>query len=485
MTLEPSVTRGFLPGIIIAGMSLVLSVFFEYFVFGHELGIGFPLFTLLFLAGGFLLLRKRRYDPEILWALVPFLFFSWMVFVRASVLLSILNILATFLLTLLLADLVTGKKLRTYVLGQYADIIVLPLRFFGPLAATLSDIASLKGVHRHSAVVSQVVKGIVMAIPVLIVFAFLFYSADLLFAKYVSSILTLDLSEETIFLIVRFVIVTCALIGGFSWILHGAVRKASVASGKPPFTIGVIEVSIFLGAINVLFLAFILIQLVYLFGGNENITSQGFTYAEYARKGFFELIIVAIFSFLILWKTEQTIMKKESVWHSSAFKALSGILVVQVIVIMISAFTRLSLYEEAYGFTTLRLYSHAFIVLLCVVFLILLYKIFVDMRENAFAHRLFLATTAFLVVMNLLNPDAFIARQNIRHFADNPAKLDIYYLSMLSEDALPVTIDLLFSQDEFWIAYGWMYEMQDEVAPWQSMNLARVHAKDLMIAKMK
>ncbi|MBP7114327.1 MAG: DUF4173 domain-containing protein [Candidatus Peribacteraceae bacterium] len=483
MTPEPSVTRGFLPSIIVAGMSLVLAVFFEYFVFGHELGIGFPLFVLLFLAGGFLLLRKRRYDPEILWVLVPLLFFSWMVFVRASELLTVLNILATFLLTLLLADLVTGKKLRSYVLGQYADIIVLPLRFFAPLAATLTDIASLKGVHRHSAIVSQVVKGIVMAIPVLVVFAFLFYSADLLFAKYVSSILTLDLSEETIFLIVRLVIVTCALIGGFAWILHAAERKAVVASGKPPLTIGIIEVSIFLGAINVLFLAFILIQLVYLFGGAENITSQGFTYAEYARKGFFELIIVAVFSFLILWKIEQSILRKEAVRHSGIFKIFSGILVCEVLLIMASAFTRLSLYEDAYGFTTLRLYSHAFIILLSVIFLILLYKIFVDAREYTFAHRLFLAGCAFLVVMNLLNPDAFIARQNIRHFADNPAKLDIYYLSMLSEDALPVTIDLLTSQDVSRIQYGRIYEWQDKVGPWQSMNIARLRAKELLGTK--
>src|SRR3989338_3679110 len=202
-----------------------------------------------------------------------------------------------------------------------------------------------------------------------------------------------------------------------------------------------IETSIVFGSVNALFLVFIILQLTYLFGGDSNITLQGFTYADYARKGFFELIAVSVISLLLLLAAEK-FSPRTAAKHTALFKSLGTALVVQVIVIMVSAFTRLKLYEDAYGFTTLRLYSHAFIFLLAIIFLLLLYKIYVDHREKFFAFHSFVAAMLFLVAMNILNPDAFIARQNIQHIPEN-GEIDKYYLAQLSADAIPETIQLL------------------------------------------
>ncbi len=485
MHMDRSEVRTFAGALIMTGVSFLLALCFEYLLFDKPLGIGFPLFILLILAGGVLLGGKRSFDTQIFQALVPLLFFSWMVFVRASELLTALNVMASILLLLLLGDLLTGKKLRAYVLRSYATILVLPLRFIPPLGRTVTDILSMRGVNRHSEVVSQVLKGILMAIPVLILFALLFSLADSVFQQYASKLLTFDISEEVIGLILRTIIVSCFFTGAFSYFLTPK-EHAVIEPAKKQFSVGVIAASIFLGAINILFLLFILIQLVYLFGGAENITLQGFTYAQYARKGFFELIAVAVFSFLLLWKTEHSLTRKENLHHSVAFKVLSGILTAQIFVIMISAFKRLSLYEAAYGFTTLRLYSHAFILLLFVLFLILLYKIYLDARENTFAHRIFFAVIGFLVCMNLLNPDAFIARKNIEHFAEDPSKLDTYYLSNLSADVLPESIDVILASDKAGVAYGRLYELFNQADdPWQSTNIARLKARNLLTRKMQ
>ena len=88
------------------------------------------------------------------------------------------------------------------------------------------------------------------------------------------------------------------------------------------------------------------------------------------------------------------------------------------------------------------------------------------------------------MVMNLLNPDAFIARMNIKHFENDPTKLDIAYVRTLSDDALPVTLDLLLSRDDEGLMRQKMDAVQREITPWQSINLARVRAKDLMTAKL-
>lgn len=475
MTTTHQDSRGFVGSVIILGISIVLAVCFDYLVIDKSLGIGFPLFILLLLAGGFSVARKKHINSELLWILLPLMFFSWMVFVRASVLLTALNLLACFFLLLLLGDVLTGRRLRNFVLMSYVRMCILPLKLFTALGRTLSDIVSLKGVHRHSDKVSRILKGVFMALPVLIVFGLLFASADLLFQKYATDLFTFQISEDTLSHALRLIVFTCAFIGVLSYVAS-AVNPAEAVLTKKYFSLGVLEVSIFLGAINLLFVLFLLLQIVYLFGGVENVTSQGFTYAEYARKGFFELIIVALVSFIVLWIAEHSVTKKEGMHHSVVFKFFSGSLVLQVLVIMASASMRLSLYEDAYGFTTLRLYSHAFIILLSCIFLILLYKIFIDTRENTFVFRLFLADCAFLLVMNLLNPDAFIARMNIKQFENDPAKLDIEYVRTLSDDALPVTLDLLVSNNEV-VSY--------EITPWQSTNLSRVRAKEMITAKLK
>ena len=244
-----------------------------------------------------------------------------------------------------------------------------------------------------------------------------------------------------------------------------------------------------LGSVNVLFFIFILIQLTYLFGGESNISAQGFTYAEYARRGFFELIAAAIISLLLLLITEKFVIKKETD-HALGFKILSTALVAQVILIMASAFTRLSLYEEAYGFTTLRLYSHAFIILLAAIFCLLLYKIYKDKRENTFASRVFVSIVLFLAVMNFLNPDAFIARRNIERFATT-GKLDAYYLGRLSGDAIPETIKVLDISNEDLrkrFAHELYWRAQDINSPyfskWQSFNISRLRAKKILDLKI-
>lgn len=192
---------------------------------------------------------------------------------------------------------------------------------------------------------------------------------------------------------------------------------------------------------NALFFAFIAIQITYLFGGESNITAQGFTYAEYARKGFFELVAVAVLSYLVLVVAERFI-EKNTEHHSRSFRVLSSLVILQVGIIMISAFYRMWLYEEALGFTTLRLYVHAFIVLLGFVFSCLLYKINVEDKDNTFAFRTFLAIVVFMVGMNIFNPDVFITQKNLDRFVAT-GNLDTEYLVTLSSDAAPSLLETL------------------------------------------
>jgi hypothetical protein len=152
---------------------------------------------------------------------------------------------------------------------------------------------------------------------------------------------------------------------------------------------------------------------------------------------------------------------------------------------MTSAFMRLRLYELEYGFTTLRLYSHLFIIWLAVIFVLLLYTIHVNRSESRFA-QLFLSSVAiFLVFVNLLNPDAFIAQQNIKQYATT-RRLDTYYLSRLSADAVPTVVALLQHPDETIRGstardlYWHTLDHDKTRKPWFSFHVARWQAQKII-----
>ncbi len=481
---------------VVTGVSLILGICFNYFFYDKIPGIAFPLYIALVVLGLFVVLAyfKRQADRQIMWLLIPLGFFSLMVFVRSSGLLTFLNIVASLLLLLLIAKISFAEKIKNFMVIDYIKIFFLPFKFLRPLFQTLSGLFTTRTINSEQKVLLQVVKGIVMAVPVLLIFLTLFSSADLIFQKYLSNIFRFEIEPETVFRSILVLVATLIFTGAYSYIVtrsQGAQPQAD--SNNTTRAIGSIETSILLVSVSALFFVFILVQLTYLFGGESTISSQGFTYAEYARKGFFELIAVAVISFLLLWGTEKYTAKKDGE-HNLLFKVLSSTLIVEVILIMGSAFKRLLLYEEAYGFTTQRLYSHVFIIFLAVIFCLLLYKMYKDRRESMFSFRIFISLIVFLALMNVLNPDTFIARRNIDRFVAS-GKLDTYYLSQLSDDALTTSITILdstadedtqksFARELYWRTWKMNTTEASFFSQWQSLNISRLRTKEILQSRM-
>ncbi|MFN2383159.1 MAG: DUF4153 domain-containing protein [Gemmatimonadota bacterium] len=475
----------------IAGVALLLGLGWDYLLYGKVPGLGFPLYIMLIAGGllGLLAYFNKPVDRQTIWLLIPLGFFSLMVFVRSSELLTVLNIMACFLLLMLMARVSPARRVRAFRVGHYLSLPFLPLKFVVPLFHTLSELMGLRSGMKDQGVWSRVIRGTVMALPVLIVFLFLFASADLVFQKLLSDLLRIEIAPETVVRSILVLLASLVFAGGLSYVL-GKPDEVTPAERTGSRALGNLEASIVLGSICVLFLVFILVQLTYLFGGESNIAAQGFTYAAYARKGFFELIVVAVVSFALLWGSDKFVAKTDG-RNGLRFKILSSALIIEVMLIMGSAFRRLVLYEEAYGFTTLRFYSHAFIVFLGVGFGLLLHKICRDRKESALALGLVLLMVLFLAGMNGLNPEALIARRNIERYAST-GKVDGAYLSRLSEDAIPVTVQLLDTADEdlkgslarelYWRA---VRADQPRYARWQALNLSRRRADRILEPRLE
>jgi hypothetical protein len=293
-----------------------------------------------------------------------------------------------------------------------------------------------------------VLRGVLFAIPVVAFFAALLSSADLIFAQRLGNIVTLFRLEnlpEYIFRVIYITALGYMLAGVY---LHAARRSADeklLGLEKPvlPPFLGFIESSMILGSVVLLFALFVVIQFQYFFGGQANIHLDGYTYAEYARQGFGELVAAAFFA-LLLFLGLSSIARREAPRQMQAFSGLGVALLFLVGVMLVSAYQRLVLYESAYGFTRLRTYTHVFMiwvaVLLAGVVLLELLR-----RQRAFALAALLAGLGFALSLTLINVDGFIFQRNVTSF-ELGNDLDVSYLASLSSDAVPEMVALYTSQ---------------------------------------
>ncbi len=257
-------------------------------------------------------------------------------------------------------------------------------------------------------------------------------------------------------------------------------RQATSKPSAPLLSLGIIEVSVVLGLINMLFLSFVVVQIKYFFGGAEMVTaSAGLTYAEYARRGFFELVTVAALVLPMLLAAHW-LLRKESPAHERIFRVLAGVQVVLLFVIMASALGRMRLYQSEYGLTELRLYTTAFMGWLGIVFAWFGAVVLWRGERERFACGALVAGLLVIGLLHLINPDALIVRTNVAHTTAGRA-FDAGYAASLSADAVPALVGALpqLNAGDRGVAAHMLLSRwkKEEVADWRTWNMARAEAE--------
>jgi hypothetical protein len=434
---------------------ILLGWMFDFLFWKKPLGVNFVIYVGLCLATGILILRLDglRLAPGSSLLLVPIAFLGTMTFLRLEPMTVFLSIAMTVFLMGVFALTYLGGQWTRYALMDY---IFGYLRLFGSMIARPLGFASEN--RRENPSLDQnrrgqlwpILRGVVIALPVIAIFASLLSSADPVFASRFEDFIELFNIQnlpEYIFRLVYILILAYVLAGTF---LHATQKSNEAVEEKPwisPF-LGFTESSIVLGSVVLLFVAFVVIQFQYFFGGQANIHIEGYTISEYARKGFGELVTVASFSLLLLLGLG-AITRRENDLQRRLFSSFGIMLVGLVIVMLISAYQRLVLYEEAYGFSRLRTYTHVFMIWLA---LLLIIVVFLEMtrRERGVGLAMLLAALGFIVSLNILNVDSFIVKQNIQReiravndktFSEGRADLDARYFLDLSDDAVPALVN--------------------------------------------
>ena len=324
---------------------------------------------------------------------------------------------------------------------------------------------------------AAVARGVAIAAPLLLVFGALFFAADAVFANLVTEGLRVDFELVASHLL---------LMGFFGWLGAGYLRSLLTGTEVPtprgllPYRprLGITEVGVALGLVDLLFLLFVLIQLRYLFGGAPLVeVTPGLGYAEYARRGFFELLAVSVLALPLLLSASWILERKEA-RDERIFRAAAGVQVLLVLAVMASAVQRLRLYQDAYGLTSSRFYAAVALGWLALIFLWFVATVLRGgERHFAFGALLFALLTAAILIV--VNPDAIVVRGNAARAAAGE-EFDAGYALSLSTDALPALVaalDRLPEVERCRIARGLIERVtENRRTGWQAWNWSELRA---------
>ena len=464
------------------------------------IGLNFPILVALLVISGWLLRRPMaRVERRDLWLGPAAVIFASFAAVRADATIVALDALTSLGLA--------GAALATYgrrpvLRRSFGGLVTLGMTVSGWVAA--GAVPAMAAARRHLPVARgslgrarpalPVLRGLLIAVPVLLVFVSLFSAADAVFAGVVEDLTSFDLDLGT-------APGRATLAAVVAWLAAGGLALAAARPPSAPavartdagegWRLGSTEVLTVLITVDVLFAGFVALQAAYLFGGLNTLDAVGMTYSEYARRGFFELVAVAILSGGLIVAADRLVRRR-----STAVVAAAVGLSVLTAVVLISAALRLRLYQEAYGWTELRLYVLATIALLAIVLVALVVTLLSD-RVRWIGHVVLASGLVVGLGLSVLGPARFITEQNVARVLDPTlvpehglSGIDTSYALSLGDDRIPDLVRVLpalegeegrYVRDELGFRLSQL-RSDPGLSSWQAWNLGRDRARTALEA---
>lgn len=480
-------------GIYLLVSSVLLGVLFDILFYKKPLGISYPLFVFAFyLVFLWNLRRKIAFQYNIGWFLsIPIISLSATYFIFSNQIFAMFNFIIIPILIIAQTILINEDNIHKWFEARFIEDIFHGIinRALGnvakPFVVVFSFMRFRKSLEKHT-VIKKVLIGLAISVPFLMIIISLLAAADRVFKHFIDEIVSsfgsINLGDFSFqgFLVL---LITCVVFG-YTWSflnpkdnLQTLVQASSVETNHRSWD-SIISITI-LSVINSVYLVFIIIQFAYMFGSLNNALPSDFTYAEYARRGFFELLMVTLINFSLLLSSIR-FTRKDGNLVARTVQILHSLLILCTVVILLSAYFRMSLYEAAYGYTYLRVLTHSFMTYLCVLFVIAFYKVWNE-RISLLKPYIIVSILAYMI-LNFVNIDVIIAKNNIDRYVET-GKLDPQYLRNLSYDSIPEVVNLLNDEKVTTDIRKYLTEQQVELSikqSWQSFNLSKHKAKQVL-----
>ena len=388
-----------------------------------------------------------------------------MTFVRATEWIAVLSVL---LAALLLAATVTRARSFVSIPLSAMSWVLAGLRGLPLLGRTFTATS-------RTPLLWPILRTAAIAAIGLVLFGGLFASGDAIFGSWAQSLIP-DLRWDSIIArIFVFVFVAgIALAGAYLSLNPPRIDDLDVPRGAPVRHRW--EWLVPLGVVIALFALFLVAQAAAMWGGHEYLReTTGLTYAEYVHQGFGQLT-VATFLTLVVVGIATRKASQETASDRLALRVSLLALCTLTLAVVASALYRMSLYQEAYGYTVLRVFVDGFELWLGLIVIFMMVAI-VRLKGTWVPRAALLSGALFFLGFGLMNPDAWVATRNIERFAAT-GELDTFYLARLGVDATPAILEGLDDKQAACVVTWHMEKSDDRSDDLLEWNLGRARAFD-------
>lgn len=408
---------------------------------------------------------------------------------------SFFNTINIFAIPILIVIMILGLfkekfELSPNLINKIFDIVFTPISFIGEtfekLTRYLGEKCKINIDSKKEHKIKRVIKSILITIPIVFVIIILLSSADEIFGKIfinifewiVTAIGKIKISSIFARIILIFLTFTY-LLCFFDFITSRYKKEVEEEKHKKindNFTIKMI-----LTSLNIVYVLFCYIQIKSLFMRNLEIN-----YAQYARQGFFQLMIVSVINLvtiLIAKKNENIENKKENKYINT----MCILMIVLTFIILVSSAVRMYFYESAYGYTILRLL--VYVVLATEAILLIPTIMYVLDKNIDLAKTYFAIILSAYVVTNMANINSIITKRNVNRYFET-GKLDFYYLkNEIGIDCIPEISEILETEEAVGhkdlhsdirkYVYEEITELENEPVDFRDFNISKMLVKNM------
>jgi signal transduction histidine kinase len=390
--------------------------------------VGVALLVVL-LVGGTVVLRasRLRRRPWTLASSVVCAGLASLVVLRAAEWLTVLAIVVGILVT---TTALSGATGAWSLLGGLAGWPLAALRGLPLLGRTVASASRVSTVW-------PVVRTAGISLVVLVVFGGLFASADAVFGSWAAAIVP-DLGWDNVILrfFVGFVVAGSLLAACYLAINPPRVDRLALPTGSPVARTW--EWLVPVSLLTMLFVGFVAAQGAALWGGHDYVErTTGMTYSESVHQGFGQLTVVTLLTLAAVALAARKAPRAQP-RDRLVLRAVLGGLCLLALVVVASALYRMHVYQQAYGFTVLRVLVDAFELWMGLLLVLVLVS-GIRLRGSWLPRGALLSGAAFVLILGLANPEGWVAQRNIDRYHAT-GKLDTVYLSSLGADATPTIV---------------------------------------------
>ena len=370
--------------------------------------------------------------------------------ISINALLFLFTICACFYWILVTTGNSVENRISGYVIMDWINQ-TFPIPFSNFLGLFVSFKTASKKTKRGKSVLIGVV-GICIAIPLIIGVASLLINSDAGFQKFAedfSELIGMDDIGRYLLQFIGGVPIACYIFGAVcgniqkrytTSITKESTDRNLLAARRIPHAAILAPLAI----LCILYIVYMGVMSVYLFSAFAGDLPEGFTYAEYARNGFFELCGVAAINLFIMIFT-YSFAKRAAGEYPKHMRVLTGLLCIMTELLVATAVSKMLMYIGAYGLSQLRVYVLWFLVLLFIVYAILIVwhiKPYISRPNGPVSFNagrpIVILSVCFVLALFLANTDGLIAKYNIWQYESGKTQtVDTYMLSNMSDAVVP------------------------------------------------